>query len=297
MTPPPTFNNNSTPTSGAPVPPNGNGKKNDGNGKYILWIVLGCLIIAGLVALVLLFSSRDKSTERGEDSTDIVSEKTLGSEETPVADSEIQMVDVVTLPSGFSPGNYVIKGWVGESPVSYDVKIDSKGNISGSYINILYDIHLSASGKLDAAGNLSMTLGSGVETSHLTASRDSQKQMLFNGSWGKNNTPVSLVFSRGSQSAPMPNHSGVPVTIRGGGMVKHAVIFSSGNSYYLYYPDQPIENKMQLVINGDDVCYVYDPEGGYVIAEFDVGDGYILDSRTVILYVGESVEFEMTIGS
>lgn len=275
-----------------------------GNGKYVLFGILGFLLIAGIIAgIILLISSRRASSGHSTDE-DSAKSKTA-TEEVSMSDADTaagslpateRLEDVKSLPSGFGTGNYVVTGWLSDLPCSVDLYMDSDGSVSGQFCNVLYDVVLPVSGQLEPSGKLSLNLGSGSTASHMELTQDSPGSRTFSGAWGKNRKPVILGFSSGSRASAPGSHYGTPITIKGGGMTTHGVIYSSGGELYLYFPDQPEENRMPLVVNGN-TAFIRDPGGNRQIANFNFPGVSPDEPCRSTLYICNGKEFEITVGS
>lgn len=263
-------------------------KKAKGNiGKTVLvitGIVLGLVLFMALAAFVVTrFINKNDADETALDTA-------IENTEAEASEEEIEMNEVRAPqePIYGMNGNYYAMGMLSDLPCSFDLNFSPDGQVKGVFWNILYDIKLDVSGFIDNAGNLALDLGSGNTLSRMSLSPCSQGSMDFAGGWGKSNKPVRISMASGHRSVSNST-SGYEMTIKGGGMTTHPRFVNTGDEAYIYFPEQPFENRMPCYISGSEVT-IYNPQNDRFLARFYwPGAG-----ETSTLYITNGNEFEIS---
>lgn len=281
-----------TPT---PVPPK-KPKKSSATPFIIIAVIgIGALVLAAIVAIILIFlhkSDKIKETVEASPETEIVE---VNEEEN--FDDIVVPEEAAFAPNALPQGAYTASGFLSDLPCSLDFDVDSQGNVTGTFWNILYDIKLPIGGSIGPDGTLALDLGSGSTLSHLALIAEPGTSR-FRGVWGKNKKPIDIDVSSGARDTSLPSPSGVKFTIKGGGMTTHGHI-SPGygeDRYLLRFDNQPAANALQCSLSGS-YFNIYDPDGNRELAYFYLPGESLYDSGSATLFITNGKEFEITLGN
>lgn len=282
----------------APVPPKKPKKSSATPFIIIAGIGIGALLLAALVAVILyffVFHKPDKIKETVEESPET---EIVGVDEEDFDDNEVIVhEEAAPAPNALPQGAYTASGFLSDLPCSLDFDVDSQGNVTGTFWNILYDIKLPIGGTIDPDGTLALDLGSGSTLSHLALIAEPGTSR-FRGVWGKNKKPIDIDVSSGARDTSLPSQTGVKFTIKGGGMTTHGHI-SPGygeDRYLLRFDNQPAANALQCSLSGS-YFNIYDTDGNRELAYFYLPGESLYDSGSATLFITNGKEFEITLGN
>lgn len=196
-----------------------------------MWIGIGTGVITVLIGVAAVLYFMNRNSEKEYDYSD------GKNPEVEVMDNESYEEEEVTVnPDSYRAslphGAAYLDGTLADFPFTMDLYIDNDGTVKGQYWNVLYDISLPVSGHMDSAGNLSASLGTGSEQSHLELKAEGSGR--YGGTWGKNNKIIEARLTEGKRSSAPRTQGGSRIRIKGNGINKLARLSDD----YFYYEDQ-----------------------------------------------------------
>lgn len=256
-----------------PLPPNGNKSasprpsgapqhtRRPESGSNKIWLIVGLSLIGvALIACVVLFVLN--KAQKGEHVYDDgVHEK---AQQEVTQDAEVtEIPSVETEISYINPRTVSGEGTAGGSPMTLDIDVDDKGNVTGTYWNVLYCLKFEVRGTQRAGGDLDLTLSiDNVSTPLRLTSSDMRN---YHGTLGESKKSVSVTLNDGHRNyeSPVGAETTLYGHLKGPAMNRDFRINldSNGNGSF-WYPDQGYENRLPVgVRSGHDVLYLYGYDG------------------------------------
>lgn len=210
-----------------------------------LWLILGLSIIGvGLIACIVLYFLSDAFKGIHEYDDGLTKEKVIHEdreleiEEIPAVETPVRAVTARTV-SG--------EGTAGGSPITLDIDVDSDGNVTGTYWNVLYCLRFSVSGRQTPDGNIDAVLAVDDVTTPLNLTTSDMRH--YRGTLGNARKPVSILLDIGHRNYESPVGSADNFTghLSGQGMNRDFRMALDELGYgWFWYPDQGYENRLEV---------------------------------------------------